>query len=126
MTPLALSTCTIALACNSEKRFVRREADLGRHRVRDEALCHRGGSTPSERSQSRSLGNRAPPTPRHRILRPSADFIELAQIAVSRRSSKQKRSRRTAFNFLIFLRNSGAGEGIRTLDPNLGKVVLYP
>jgi hypothetical protein len=30
------------------------------------------------------------------------------------------------FNFLIFLRKSGAGEGIRTLDPNLGKVVLYP
>jgi hypothetical protein len=25
-----------------------------------------------------------------------------------------------------FLRKSGAGEGIRTLDPNLGKVVLYP
>jgi hypothetical protein len=23
-------------------------------------------------------------------------------------------------------RNSGAGEGIRTLDPDLGKVVLYP
>jgi hypothetical protein len=23
-------------------------------------------------------------------------------------------------------RNLGAGEGIRTLDPNLGKVVLYP
>ena len=22
--------------------------------------------------------------------------------------------------------NNGAGEGIRTLDPNLGKVVLYP
>ena len=27
---------------------------------------------------------------------------------------------------LIFLRKNGAGEGIRTLDPNLGKVVLYP
>jgi hypothetical protein len=27
---------------------------------------------------------------------------------------------------LISLRKSGAGEGIRTLDPNLGKVVLYP
>jgi hypothetical protein len=26
----------------------------------------------------------------------------------------------------IFLREIGAGEGIRTLDPNLGKVVLYP
>jgi|HubBroStandDraft_4_1064222.scaffolds.fasta_scaffold61905_2 hypothetical protein len=25
-----------------------------------------------------------------------------------------------------FLGNLGAGEGIRTLDPNLGKVVLYP
>jgi len=24
------------------------------------------------------------------------------------------------------LRQFGAGEGIRTLDPNLGKVVLYP
>ena len=24
------------------------------------------------------------------------------------------------------LRENGAGEGIRTLDPNLGKVVLYP
>jgi hypothetical protein len=23
-------------------------------------------------------------------------------------------------------RNAGAGEGIRTLDPDLGKVVLYP
>jgi hypothetical protein len=27
---------------------------------------------------------------------------------------------------LILLPQIGAGEGIRTLDPNLGKVVLYP
>ena len=27
---------------------------------------------------------------------------------------------------VVFFRKSGAGEGIRTLDPNLGKVVLYP
>jgi hypothetical protein len=27
---------------------------------------------------------------------------------------------------LIFRNLFGAGEGIRTLDPNLGKVVLYP
>jgi hypothetical protein len=39
---------------------------------------------------------------------------------------KQKRPRRIVFNHLILLRKSGAGEGIRTLDPNLGKVVLYP
>jgi hypothetical protein len=30
------------------------------------------------------------------------------------------------FNLLVFRRKTGAGEGIRTLDPNLGKVVLYP
>jgi hypothetical protein len=39
---------------------------------------------------------------------------------------KQKTPRRAPANYLIFLRLSGAGEGIRTLDPNLGKVVLYP
>ena len=39
---------------------------------------------------------------------------------------KQKQPRRAVFNRLISLRKSGAGEGIRTLDPNLGKVVLYP
>ncbi len=27
---------------------------------------------------------------------------------------------------LVFWEKTGAGEGIRTLDPNLGKVVLYP
>lgn len=27
--------------------------------------------------------------------------------------------------FFCFLGEFGAGEGIRTLDPNLGKVVLY-
>ena len=42
------------------------------------------------------------------------------------REQTQGRNQRTAFNPLIFFENSGAGEGIRTLDPNLGKVVLYP
>lgn len=32
----------------------------------------------------------------------------------------------TVFNRLIFFGKSGAGDGIRTHDPNLGKVVLYP
>ena len=39
-------------------------------------------------------------------------------------SCKQKRTRRTVFNSLKLLRKSGAGEGIRTLDPNLGKVII--
>ena len=29
-------------------------------------------------------------------------------------------------NIAKLLEKTGAGEGIRTLDPNLGKVVLYP
>ncbi len=41
-------------------------------------------------------------------------------------SGKQKTPRRASAKRLILLRMSGAGEGIRTLDPNLGKVVLYP
>jgi hypothetical protein len=39
-----------------------------------------------------------------------------------------RRRRVTAWLFVVndLSRNYGAGEGIRTLDPNLGKVVLYP
>ena len=41
-------------------------------------------------------------------------------------AGKQKTAPKDRFNRFIFLKKSGAGEGIRTLDPNLGKVVLYP
>ena len=41
-------------------------------------------------------------------------------------TGKQKTPRRAFLNSLDFQKKSGAGEGIRTLDPNLGKVVLYP
>ena len=39
---------------------------------------------------------------------------------------KQKAPRRALVKCLKSLLIFGAGEGIRTLDPNLGKVVLYP
>ena len=38
--------------------------------------------------------------------------------------TQQKTARRAVFSTLFFLIFFGAGEGIRTLDPNLGKVVL--
>ena len=38
----------------------------------------------------------------------------------------QKFEGRQSAKPLILLGKNGAGEGIRTLDPNLGKVVLYP
>ena len=41
-------------------------------------------------------------------------------------AGKQKTAPMDRSKSLISLRKSGAGEGIRTLDPNLGKVVLYP
>jgi hypothetical protein len=41
-------------------------------------------------------------------------------------AGKQKTTPKDPSQQLICLRKIGAGEGIRTLDPDLGKVVLYP
>jgi hypothetical protein len=46
-------------------------------------------------------------------------------LAVLVRCRRRRRAPRHAYAG-HFLGNLGAGEGIRTLDPNLGKVVLYP
>jgi hypothetical protein len=43
-----------------------------------------------------------------------------------RRAGKQVSRRRDLYILLNLQAKNGAGEGIRTLDPNLGKVVLYP
>ncbi len=42
------------------------------------------------------------------------------------RSGKQKAAPKGRFNRFNFQKKTGAGEAIRTPDPNLGKVVLYP
>ena len=39
---------------------------------------------------------------------------------------RSKRRHPAIVELTMSFENSGAGEGIRTLDPNLGKVVLYP
>ncbi len=39
---------------------------------------------------------------------------------------KVKRTLHRLYRDLTLVRETGAGEGIRTLDPDLGKVVLYP
>ena len=44
----------------------------------------------------------------------------------ARRAGKQIPHPPDPLNIFIFKEENGAGEGIRTLDPNLGKVVLYP
>jgi hypothetical protein len=61
-----------------------------------------------------------------RPLRPySCCFPHASPISPSG-TGKQKTALGGRSNELISLRKIGAGEGIRTLDPNLGKVVLYP
>ncbi len=67
-----------------------------------------------------------PPGAACRIRKPSPKCLQGAYIGDPRRQCKQKTAPKDRFNTLISLRKSGAGEGIRTLDPNLGKVVLYP
>ncbi len=42
------------------------------------------------------------------------------------RAGKRIPRARNPLNLFSFMGKTGAGEGIRTLDPNLGKVVLYP
>jgi hypothetical protein len=49
-----------------------------------------------------------------------------ASPAVVPKAGKQKTTPKDPSDSLICLKNIGAGEGIRTLDPDLGKVVLYP
>ncbi len=49
-----------------------------------------------------------------------------ASPALAPGAGKQKTVPKDRSKRLISLRKFGAGEGIRTLDPNLGKVVLYP
>ena len=53
-------------------------------------------------------------------------FSPLLPISYPRRPSSGLTSPIRPSNLLLFLWETGAGEGIRTLDPNLGKVVLYP
>ena len=76
-------------------------------------------------------GNRAhrletQPEARCRIRSYAFWCLQGAYIASLRQSCKQKTAPKDRSNRFSFLNKTGAGEGIRTLDPNLGKVVLYP
>jgi hypothetical protein len=44
----------------------------------------------------------------------------------SERKTKSPLRQRAFVELCHFQKNLGAGDGIRTLDPDLGKVVLYP
>jgi hypothetical protein len=52
------------------------------------------------------------------------DMLPVASPVSRMGAGKQKAIPQDRSDKLIFLRKSGAGEGIRTLDPNLGKVAV--
>jgi hypothetical protein len=121
MTPLALIISTMALGRHTENRLIGHGIRPGSTHERDEAPSQRWintGRTLAIRGAGESnAADIMPPYPAT-----SCRFHSASSDCVRRRPSKQKRPRRTAFNFLVFLRKSGGGEGIRNLDPNLGKV----
>ncbi len=81
---------------------------------------------PAGRAERREMTVSPVPNAAGRIPRHDTGCFPNASPAPTRWAGKQKTAPKGRFNTLISLRKSGAGEGIRTLDPNLGKVVLYP
>ena len=66
------------------------------------------------------------PNARDSMLRYASCCFPYASPVLEPGTGRQKTAQKDRSKHLIFLKESGAGEGIRTLDPNLGKVVLYP
>jgi hypothetical protein len=60
------------------------------------------------------------------LLRFASNCFPPASPACVPEAGKQKTTPKDLSKQLICLKKIGAGEGIRTLDPDLGKVVLYP
>ena len=81
---------------------------------------------PAGRAERREMTVSPVPNAAGRIPRHDAGCFPGASPAPTRWAGKQKTAPKDRFNTLISLRESGAGDGIRTHDPNLGKVVLYP
>src|SRR5579883_993700 len=77
------------------------------------------GRFPDIRGLAYAEHSRAPATISVQLLPHASPILESG-------ARKQKTAPNSRSKQLISLRKSGAGEGIRTLDPNLGKVVLYP
>ena len=71
--------------------------------------------------QHRRNGPVTPPSARFRIPGLPLDCLQRAYSASILCQCKQECHRKTAINLLDFITNFGAGDGIRTHDPDLGK-----
>jgi hypothetical protein len=79
---------------------------------------------PPGRSDPREMSVSPVPNAAGRIRRHDAACFPSASPTSAQRAGKQKTAPKDRLNRMISLRKTGAGEGIRTLDPNLGKVVV--
>ena len=107
--------------------LIERDAQsLGRTYVSKAGVCR--GARPSRRVLLAASGQtrRHMPKPTESPLRFASICFPHASPAFALKAGKQKTTPKDRSDSLICLKKIGAGEGIRTLDPDLGKVVLYP
>ena len=98
----------------------------GSKRVRDADRSCSGFARSLEAASYVGFGALPMPNVAVRPLRHASCCFPHASPSSQSRAGKQKTAPKDRSKPLISLRKFGAGEGIRTLDPNLGKVVLYP
>ncbi len=95
-------------------------------RVRDADKSRSGFARSPEAAGYDSFGGLPMPKAAVRPLQHASCCFPHASPVSQTRAGKQKTAPKDRSKPLISFRKFGAGEGIRTLDPNLGKVVLYP
>jgi hypothetical protein len=88
--------------------------------------CNLSPMEPPWRVDPREMAVSSVPNDAGRIRWHDAVCFPSASPTTTQRAGKQKTTPKDRFNHMISLRKTGAGDGIRTHDPNLGKVVLYP
>ena len=94
----------------------------GSKRVRDADTSYSEFARSLEAAGYDSFGALPMPKVAARPLRPASCCFPHASPVFQTGAGKQKTAPKDRSKPLIFLRKFGAGEGIRTLDPNLGKV----
>ena len=109
---------------NHTRFCLRGSTEASKARALDRA--RRLASRPVVQAENGGLGDLVMPKAAQSQLLYAFCCFPPASPALAPGTGKHKTAPKDRSKHLISLRKSGAGEGIRTLDPNLGKVVLYP
>jgi hypothetical protein len=123
---LRLRTQRFGLRTDRPTRVIERDAQLlGRTDVSKAVVCRGGRPLPSRRVllTARGLKKLHMPKPTESPLHFASVCFPAASPAVVPEAGKQKTTPKDRSDSLICLKKIGAGEGIRTLDPDLGKIL---